>query len=74
MLGSHNLRRLNAPLTLRLKIDDLRAQIAPLDRYGLTGLSAAITEGARALTGGAREAFCRVAIRGERVGGDCGTA
>ena len=74
MLGSHNPRRLNAPLALRLKIDDLRAQVAPLDRYGLTGLSAAITKGALALAGGAWEAFCRFACRGERDGGDCETA
>ena len=66
MLGSNNLRRLNAPLTFRLKIDDLRAQVAPLDRYGLTGLSAAIAKGVRTLAGGAWEAFCRFACRGER--------
>ena len=74
MLASHNLRRLNAPLALRLRIDDLRAHVAPLDRYGLTGLSAAITEGARALAGGAWEAFCRFVCRGERGGCDCGAA
>ena len=74
MLGSQNPRRGNAPLALRLKIDDLRAQIAPLDRYGLTGLSAAITEGVRALARGAWGAFCRLACRGERGGCNCETA
>ena len=65
MLASQNPRRLSAPLSLRLKIDDLRAQVAPLDRYGLTGLSAAMTEGARALAGGAWEAVCRLSCRAE---------
>ncbi len=64
MLAPQNPHRLNAPLALRRKIDNLRAQVAPLDRYGLTGLSAAITEGARALVGGASGAFCRFAGRG----------
>jgi hypothetical protein len=74
MLGSHNPHPLNATLALRLKIDDLRAQVAPLDRYGLTGLSAAITGGAGSLAGGAWEAFCRFTCRGERGGCDCETA
>ena len=39
MLGSPNLGRGNAPLATRLRIDDLRAQLAPLDRYGVAGLS-----------------------------------
>ena len=37
MLGSPNLRRGNAPLAMRLKIDDLDAHLAPLDPYGLPG-------------------------------------
>jgi hypothetical protein len=74
MLVSQNPSRLNAPLGLRLKIDDLRAHLAPLDRYGLPGLGAAITEGARALAGGAWEAFWRFACRGERGGCDRKTA
>jgi hypothetical protein len=49
MLGSPNLRRGNAPLAMRLKIDDLHAQLAPLDRYGFGGLSSAMTDGFRAL-------------------------
>ena len=39
MLGSPNLYRGNASLAMRLRIDDLRAQLAPLDRYGVGGLS-----------------------------------
>ncbi len=49
MLGSPNLYRGNAPLATRLRIDDLRAQLAPLDRYGVGGLSFAITGGVWAL-------------------------
>jgi hypothetical protein len=49
MLGSPNLYRGNAPLATRLRIDDLRAQLAPLDRYGVGGLSSAITGGVWAL-------------------------
>jgi hypothetical protein len=49
MLGSPNLRRGNVPLAMRLKIDDLHAHLAPLDRYGLPGLSSAMTDGVRAL-------------------------
>jgi hypothetical protein len=45
MLGSPNLYRGNAPLAMRLKIDDLHAQLAPLDRYGVGGLSFAMTDG-----------------------------
>ena len=52
MLGSPNLHRGNAPLAMRLKIDDLHAQLAPLDRYGVGGISSAITDGARALVRG----------------------
>ena len=35
MIGSPNLRRENAPLAMRFKIDDLHAHFAPRDRYGL---------------------------------------
>ena len=71
MLTSQNPRRLNAPPALLLKIDDLRVQVAPLDRHGLTGLSAAIAEGARALAGGAWEAICGFSCRAARGGCDC---
>ncbi|HLX98882.1 MAG TPA: hypothetical protein VKR62_09285 [Roseiarcus sp.] len=62
MLGSPNLHRGNSPLSTRLKIDDLHAHLAPLDRYGVGGLSSAMTDGVRALVRGAglalRGAFC----------------
>jgi hypothetical protein len=48
MLDSPNLRRGNVPLTMRLKIADLRAHLAPLDHYGLPGLSTAMMNGVRA--------------------------
>jgi hypothetical protein len=43
---------MNATLALRLKIDDLHAHLAPLERYGLPGLSSSISDGVRALAGG----------------------
>ena len=62
MLGSPNLHRGNAPLAMRLKIDHLRAQLAPLDRYGFGGLSSAMTDAVRALIRGFKSgllgAFC----------------
>jgi hypothetical protein len=62
MLGSPNLYRGNAPLAMRLKIHDLHAQLAPLERYGVGGMSFAITGGVRALARGfgsaLRGAFC----------------
>jgi hypothetical protein len=52
MLGSPNLDRGNVPLAMRLKIHDLRAQLAPLDRYGVGDMSFAITGAVRALVRG----------------------
>jgi len=40
-----------------LFVNDLCAQIAPLNRFGPTGLGAAIATGLRALTSAARPAF-----------------
>jgi hypothetical protein len=61
-LGSPNLYRGNAPLAMRLKIHDLHAQLATLERYGVGGMSSAITDGVRALVRGfisaLRSAFC----------------
>jgi hypothetical protein len=51
MLGSQNHRRMSATLALRLKIDDLHAHLAPLDRYGPTGAGSAIAEGLRIFVG-----------------------
>jgi hypothetical protein len=64
MLGSPNLYRGNAPLAMRLKIHDLHAQLAPLERYGLGGMSSAITGGVRALVRGFRGAVRRALCSG----------
>ena len=71
MLGSPNLYRGNASLATRLKIHDLHAQLAPLERYGVGAMSFAIAGGVRALMRGfgsaLRGAFCsgsRVKERG----------
>ena len=66
MLGSPNLRRGNVPLAMRLKIDDLQAHLAPLDSYGLPGLSSAMTtDGVRALARGFKGALRGVLCCGE---------
>jgi hypothetical protein len=52
MLGSPNLDRGNVPLAMRLRIHELRAQLAPLDRYGVGDMSFAITGAIRALVRG----------------------
>ncbi|HEY3624023.1 MAG TPA: hypothetical protein VGL12_16825 [Roseiarcus sp.] len=71
MLGSPNLYRGNAPLGMRLKIDDLRAQLAPLDRYGVGGMSSAIAGGVRALVRGFRNALRGAVCCGLGGGRDC---
>jgi hypothetical protein len=45
------------PLAMRLKIDDLHAHLAPMDRYGFPGLSSAITGSVRALARGFKGAL-----------------
>ena len=57
MLGSQNPRRQNPPLALRLRIDDLRAHLAPLDRFGFPGFGFAITRGIGRLVDGWRNAL-----------------
>ena len=44
-----------------LIVNDLCAQLAPLNRYGLPVLSAAVADGLRALVGASRAAFCAAA-------------
>jgi hypothetical protein len=43
---------------MRLQIDDLNAHLAPLDHYGLPGLSSAVSNGVRALARALRGALC----------------
>jgi hypothetical protein len=57
LFSSPNLRRGNVPLAMRLKVDDLRAHLAPLDHYGLSGLSSALMNGVRALARGFKGAL-----------------
>ena len=64
MLGSPNLDRGNVPLAMRLKIHDLCAQLAPLERYGVGGMSFAIAGGIRVLVRGVGSA-----LRGAFFGG-----
>ena len=71
MFRSRNSSLHNASLTRRLKIDDLDAQLAPLDRYGLTGLGSVIVDGIRTVAGGWREAHCCAVSCGERGPRDC---
>jgi hypothetical protein len=65
MLGSPNLRRGNVPLAMRLKIDDLHAHLAPLDRYGLPGLSSAMMDSVRTLARGFKGLLCSALCCGE---------
>ncbi len=57
MLGSPNLSRGNVPLAMRLRIHDLHAQLAPLERYGVGAMGFAITGGIRALVRGVGGVF-----------------
>jgi hypothetical protein len=71
MLGSPNLHRGNVPLAMRLKIHDLRAQLAPFERYGVGGMSFAIEGAVRVLVrdvGGAlRGTFSCGAVNGRNA-------
>jgi hypothetical protein len=50
-------------LSSPLIVNDLCAQIAPLNRYGLPGLGNAVADGLRALIGASRTAFGAVLAR-----------
>jgi hypothetical protein len=69
--GSRNFSRRNAPLALRLRIDDLNAQLAPMDSYGLTGFGLAIGDGMRALIRAWRNALRGIAGCAPECGSDC---
>jgi hypothetical protein len=62
MIASQNPGRNNTPLALRLKIDDLHAHLALLDRYGPTRIGSALVECIRALHNGWRRALRGVAF------------
>jgi hypothetical protein len=65
MIASQNPRRYNAPPALRLKIDDLHAHLALLDRYGPTSIGSALARGVRAVVNGSRHALRGVAFCSE---------
>ncbi|HEY5207454.1 MAG TPA: hypothetical protein VIJ63_23065 [Roseiarcus sp.] len=48
-----------------LIVNNLCAQLAPLNRYGLPGLGAVVADGARALIGVSRKAFGAALTRAE---------
>ncbi len=56
MLCSHNTHRRGERSSSPLIVNDLRAQLAPLNRYGLPGLGAAVADGLHALIGVSRKA------------------
>ena len=56
MLCSHNSRRAGDASSSPLIVNNLCAQLAPLNRYGLPGLGAVVADGARALIGVSRKA------------------
>ena len=72
MLGSQNPRRHNAPLAQRLRMDDLYAHLAPLDRYGPTGFGSAIAEGLRTFVGAWNSALRGAICCAGEGGPDCG--
>jgi hypothetical protein len=53
---------------MRFKLEDLHAHLAPLDSYGLPGLTSAMTDGVRALARGLKGALRGVLCCGEAYG------
>ena len=66
MVCQHNRSR-GAESPSPLIVNDLCAQLAPLNRYGLPGLSAVVANGARALIGASRTAVTAVIARNMAV-------
>jgi hypothetical protein len=56
MQCQHNVARSGARPRSALIVNDLCAQLAPLNRYGLPGFSHALVEGLRSLFGASRDA------------------
>jgi hypothetical protein len=63
----HNRSRAGAASPSPLIVNDLCAQLAPLNRYGLPGLSAVVANGARALIGASRTAVGAVIAQNTAV-------
>jgi len=67
MICQHNRSRGGAEPLSPLVVNDLCAQLAPLNRYGLPGLGAIVANGARALIGASRTALTAVIARNVTV-------
>ena len=63
MVCPNNRSRCGAESHSSLIVNDLCAQLAPLNRYGLPGLGAVVANGARALVGASRTALTAVVAR-----------
>ncbi len=63
MLCSQNTHRAGGAHSSPLIVNNLCAQLAPLNRYGLPGLGAVVVDGARALIGVSRKAAGAVLTR-----------
>ena len=58
MIGSHNVIRSGEHPVPSLIVNDLCAQMATLNCYGLPSVGAALADGLRALLGASRTAVC----------------
>jgi hypothetical protein len=65
MLCSQNTRRAGDAYSSPLLVCDLRAQLAPLNRYGPSGLGVAVADGLHALIGVSRKAVGAALTRSE---------
>jgi hypothetical protein len=65
MLCSPHSHRAGGAYSSPLIVNDLCAQLAPLNRYGLPGLGAVVVDGARALIGVSRKAVGAALTRSE---------
>jgi len=65
MYCSHDTDRRGERSIPPLLVCDLRAQLAPLNRYGPSGLGAAVADGVHALIGVSRTAVGAVLARGD---------
>jgi len=70
MQYSQNIDHGGRPSVPPLLVCDLRAQLAPLNSYGLPSLGVAVAESLRALVGASRTAVGAVLARGETEGAD----
>ncbi len=67
MYCSHNSGRHGERPVPALIVCDLRAQLVPLNRYGPSGLGAAVVDGLGALISASRTAFARPSLVARRT-------